>query len=98
FHLAAEHLGRALAIHNQQDEVRRLATELKADVASFQSKHRWGAPRAGKVLPFAAGDRPSAVATADADGEFLTRREDDHALCPVEQVLGNVLRHVEDFS
>ena len=49
------------------------------------------------MLARAADHNAPAESPANADGDFLDRGENDHALGAVEQVLGNVIWDVEDL-
>jgi len=51
--------------HNEQDKVRSLSTDLKAEAAALQSHHRGGAPRSPEVFTLAARHSTPPVASAN---------------------------------
>src|SRR6266852_9715952 len=52
--LAAQDRLHAAVIHDQQNQVRRLAADLEADTATFQRVHGWGSPGSTEFLARAA--------------------------------------------
>lgn len=52
----------AFLIHHQQPEVGSLTSDLETNTATFQSKHRWCAPRSPEVLPGSADYHSTSIA------------------------------------
>src|SRR6201981_276590 len=50
FDLAVEDRFHASVIHDQQDQVRLLATDLETDASALQRVHGWGAPRSTELF------------------------------------------------
>ena len=89
--------GGAAVVHNQKNKVRGLTADLQADAAAFQRKQRGSAPRTRKFLARAAYHRATAITSAHYEGGLEHRRHDHHATRLVEQVLWDVVPHIEDL-
>src|SRR3974390_3485424 len=61
--LAGHHRVGAFLVHNQEDKVYGLPTNLEADTATFERKHRRGTPRTAEVLPRSTSDGTTPVLT-----------------------------------
>src|SRR5258708_37545028 len=95
--LAGENAPRATFIHNEQDKVGGLSTDLKAEAAALKGHHRGGAPRSPEVFTLAARHSATPVASADNESGLYDGGEDNDAICLVEQALWNVVGNVENL-
>src|SRR6266852_2697636 len=84
-------------IHNQEDKVGSLATNLKADAAAFEGHHGGCTPRSCEMFTGAASHGAAAVAAADNESGFEHGTENDDALGFVEQIRGNVIGDVQNL-
>src|SRR5260370_13887468 len=89
--LAGENAPRAAFIHNEQDKVGGLSTDLKAAAAALKGHHRGGAPRSPEVFTLAARHTATPVASADNESGLYDGGEDNDAICLVEHALWNVV-------
>src|SRR6266404_903910 len=84
-------------IHHQQHEVRRLATQLKAEAPSFEGHHGGSAPGSREMLTGATHHGTAPVAASENESSFEHGGEDDDALGLVQQILGDVVGDVHNF-
>src|SRR5713226_10053321 len=96
-HFAGENSARPPLIHYQQHKVCCLATYLEAKAAARQSHHGRCPPGSPEILTSATGHRPSPIAAANNEGGLQNGREDNHTIGFVEQVLGDVVRNIENL-
>src|SRR6266852_3366677 len=96
-HFAGQQRLGSFGIHHQQHEIRRLAAQLEPDVDAFQSVQSGGSPEPSVVSAAAADHDSAAIASPDSEGSLLDRGQNNHTFRLVEQILGNVIRDVEDL-
>src|SRR5260370_1375449 len=89
--------GRTTVVHNQKNKVRGFTADLQADAAAFQRVHRGSAPRTREFLARAAHHRATAITSANYEGRLEHRWHDHHATRLVQQVLWDVVWHIEDL-
>src|SRR5260370_14269833 len=88
--------GSAAVVHNKKNKVGGSTADLQADAATFQRIHRGSAPRTREFLARAAHHCSAAITSADYKGRLEHRWHDHHATRLVQQVLWDVVRHMED--
>src|ERR1700721_2633371 len=96
-HFAAQDRARAALVHDQQHEVSSLPADLKPETAAFERHHRRRAPGTAEVLAAAARHHAPAVTGAHYKGCLQNRRQDDHAIRFVDQILRNVVRDIHNL-
>ena len=98
FDLAFEHRFHALGIDYQQDKIGRLSAKLKTETDPFQRIHRWRSPGAGKIRAAPARHGAAAETGPNANRAFLDRRQNNHALCAIQDWLGKIIGYVQDLE
>lgn len=98
FDFAGEDAFGAAGVHDEEDEIGGLASQLEAEASAFESDHGRGAPGTVEVLAAAADHGAAAVATADAEGELEDTGKDDGAFGAIEEVLRDVVGDMEDLG
>lgn len=84
-------------VHDQNDEVGSLASELKAHAAALQGHHCRRAPWTGEMLAAASGHRSPPVAAAHDEGNLENGRDDNYAFSSVRKLLRDVLRDIQNL-
>src|SRR6202165_4334173 len=95
--LTAQDRLHAAVIHDQQDQVRRLATDLEADTATFQRVHGWGSPRSTELLARPANHGSAPVVSVDSKSKLSDRRDHDDALGLFQKLMVDAVWDVEHF-
>src|SRR5215469_9317366 len=97
FDLARHDGVRAAFVHDKQNKIGSLRTDLQAKTAALEREHGGSTPAAGKFLSLAADDHPAPIAASNDESGLFHRRIDHHAQGLVEQVFWNAFRNIENF-
>src|SRR5258707_649774 len=95
-HLAGKQRSSAFGVHYQKHKVGGLAAQLKPDANSLQRIHGRGAPLSRVMLATSANHHATAVAATHSNRSLYHGGQYDHALGPVQQVLGNVVGDIQN--